>query len=489
MAAFEWWNEDDTVLLAPASEGGIGFTFNDVIGGTPTAVQEFHFRNNSGQDEEGLTIQILCRKTNLDQFVSQDEEFVENKYLQARIKGTSAWQSMGPGSELLIDELLDGEQSEIEVRIVSLDSTQVASYQVKFRVNRKPYIELGSGFFETVGNGVVSGLGDATRSFLMNFSNVLENPGGADDSVLVPKILGSILGIGSALQEDLVSIGTTDFNGDTPVSAEKFISSLVFDGSSIVVTKGIKDNDPVKPTPSDGFLLAWVTQDASGNIEDADIENVWYLDRFEATESILDITIHRGIGHVDNHLVYHNKSSQFSLTDDSTNYVFLRKDRNFTINTTGENEQGRDLLLYEYDTVAGAIVAKRDRRPFIGIEIEKIDIKLSGSPLVVSSKDYGHYASNRIGYITKIVVNCIGGTGTGGTKVDINKSTNGVAFSSIFGDQDLRPFIAGGEEYDINAFPTDVKIDMNSRFEVEVDEVPGTTSPTVLLVTLFVEIP
>lgn len=489
MAAFEWWNFDDTVKLAPASEGGIGFIFEDVAGGIATAVQEWHFHNKSGQDEEGLTLQVLCRKISSDNFVLANEEFVENGYLQTRIKGDSFWQSMGPNSELLIPFLADDTFTAIEARIVSNDDTQVAAYQVKVRVNRKPYISIGQGHFETVGNGVISGLGDTSRSFLVDFSNVLEDPGGASDNVFVPKIFGSIKGKVGALVEDLVNVGLNDFDGNPPVAAEKFYFAVVFDGEAISIIKGINDDDPIKPVVLSGFILAWGKQSATGDIVNGDIENVWYLDRFAITISGLNVTVHHGIGHINNHLVTHNKTSTFALTDNSENYLSIRSDRGFELTVDGSVDEERQMLLYEFTALVGVIVDKRDRRRFVGTEILTIQTTLSGAPILVNDVSYSHYYAQRLAYISSITFNTIDGTGAGDTKVDINKSVEGGAFSSIFGDQALRPKIDGGDNYDLNGWPTERIIDKNTIFEFVVDSVPATTSPTNIFITMILECP
>jgi len=491
MADFEWCNSDDTVKLAPVSEGGVGFEFNDVIGGTATAIQEWHFKNNSGQNEEGLLVSILCRKVSEDPFVAENEEFVENKYLQARIKGDSAWQLMGAGSYLIIPSLLDGGFIAIEARILSLESSQVAVYQVKVRVERKPYIALGNGFFEGIGNGIVSGLGDSSRNFLIDFANVVQNPGGADSQVLVPKVFGWVNNLAGAVKEDLVDIGTDDSASAVPAGANKFYAALTFDGSSVGIVKGLNGNPPVKPVIDESlvYILAWVKQDSTGLIQDADIENVWNLDRFAVTTNGLNIVIHHGIAQVNNNLLYHNKVTNFALTDNETNYLFLRNDRNFTLNITGEIDQEKEMPLYIFFTVAGVITQIVDLRRFIGVQVEKLDIYASGGPLLaISDVDYAHYNGSRKAYIISIYSSVIGGTGAGDTKVDINKSVDGSAFTTIFDDQNLRPIIQGDDFHFNDAWPTDRVLEKNTRLEIEVDDIPA-TGPSKILITLNLEIP
>lgn len=493
MADFEIWNDDDTIKLAPVSEGGVGLLIDNVFGGTPTATTEIHLLNNSGQDEEGLAVEVLARLSGGDNYLEEGNEFLSNGYLQARIKGDSAWQSLGPGSLLIIPSLFDTEFTVIELRISTLDDTGVSAWQVKIRIHRQPYFPLGKGFFEGIGNGVVSGFGDTSRSFLVDFSNVIQDPGGASDDVYVPKIFASILGVGAALKCDLVNIGTVDSLAATPASGEAFYAGLTFDGSTIVVTLGETNSTPLqdsdKPVLPSGKFLAWVTQDDTGNIDNSMISNEWSLDRFAITKSGLNIVVHNGYAEVNNNLLFHNKTTSFVLTDNADNYLALRNDRNFTLNTTGIFAQEKEMPLYIFTTLAGVITRVIDLRKFIGVEVRHIQLKATGNLLAIGDKSNGQYNYNRPGYIQSIKTSVYAGAGTGQTKVDINLSVNGGAFTTIFTDQTLRPNIAAASYHDNSSWPSVRKVEEFSRLQLEIDDIPGTTGPSDVIVDIIIEIP
>jgi hypothetical protein len=245
-------------------------------------------------------------------------------------------------------------------------------------------------------------------------------------------------------------------------------------------------NKPV--VPSTQKVLGWVIQDDTGTIENVKITNIWNLDRLSVTIAALAVTLHPGDLIVDNNKISFTVTNLFNLTDNDHNYLFVNRDHSFELNLSGIPEQNTAELIYEFITVAGVVTKVIDRRKIIGVQHAKIEFNNIATPVAVADKIYRNYPYNRKGYITKIISTIVDGSGAGDTQFNVEKSTDGAAFATIFGDATKKPIITGGDYEDLDSKPTDRILDGNERLMLEVDSVSA-VAPTDFTVTLLVEIP
>jgi hypothetical protein len=491
--ALEWWNSTDTTKLAP---GGPGFSF-DADGGIATALQEFHLWNNKGgvgaPTLSDLTIEFLGRLISTDDFVSEDLEFLESGFIEVRWKDTGEWRQVTPGFHLEVPALENNSYEALEVRVVSIVDINDAYSEVLIRIHQRGYTPLGSGHSEIVGNGVISGLGNRSKLSLWEFGNIIEDPGGASADVFVPDLLGNNFGELDFIPGDLITVGTQDDNAVTPLSGEAFYAAIIYDINGVGVVLGVNANTPLtdanKPVvPSTQKVLGWVIQDDTGTIENVKITNIWNLDRLAVTIAALAVTLHPGDLIVDNNKISFTVTNLFNLTDNDHNYLFVNRDHSFELNLSGIPEQNTAELIYEFITVAGVVTKVIDRRKIIGVQHAKIEFNNIATPVAVADKIYRNYPYNRKGYITKIISTIVDGSGAGDTQFNVEKSTDGAAFATIFGDATKKPIITGGDYEDLDSKPTDRILDGNERLMLEVDSVSA-VAPTDFTVTLLVEIP
>lgn len=493
--SLEWWNFDDSIKLAP---GGPGFSF-DAIGGTPTAIQEFHLWNNKGgvgaADEEGVDLEFLARLVPTNPFVSYDIEVLENAFLEVRLKGNNAWEKVIPGKLITVPTIENDSYEAIEVRANVIGDVEDGTWEILIRVHRRGYKALGSGFFESVGNGVISGLGNRSKLSLLEFSGITQDSGGPSADVDFSDLLGNLFGELDFIPGGTVTVGTTDLSAATPVAGEAFYSAAVYGSNGIEIVKANKAATPLtdanKPV-IDTFLytiLAWIIQDDTGTIENDKISNTWSLDRFAETHAGSTITIHHGDAIINNNIAFHHKSSLFNLTDNNTNYIYFNSDGSFEINVTGVPEQESALLIWEFDIVGGVITEPpRDRRKIIGVQHEKLSFISKITPLAVNNKVYNSYNYNRDAFISKVVAHVIGGVAANSTVFDIEDSQDGSTFVTLFTDQTKRPSILGGEFIDTDAKPQRRKIVPDSILRLNVDAISD-TPPDEFVVTVLLEIP
>src|SRR5690606_4510849 len=284
-----------------------------------------------------LRLKALVRDPGETDYQANGREFVDGRYVEVRVKGgynqnvqTSPWVKLGAGSYLTLPELPNDAGVKLEIRVNSLLDASTDDVEVLLRLHSSESEALATGHTESGPDGVLLGMGDGTRTYLLKIgtagttANVVENPGGADEFVQVPDIVAICAGEPFVTLEHLYELDDADGDAATLASGESYYA-LIYVSSAGVVTdvRGSKVPDPLteddKPDlPAGGIAIAYVKRAFDGVIENDDIENVWKEGAYSFRSSGLTATIGPGRSRVDNSITHHDYDQTVTLTDAAT---------------------------------------------------------------------------------------------------------------------------------------------------------------------------
>ena len=513
-----WYNTSEVQIAAALS-------FTSVAPGTPSAAQEVWLINNKdGVDAEtarNLRLKVLVRDPGETDYQADGREFVDDRYVEVRIKGgynqnvqTTAYTKLGAGSYLSLPELANDEGVKLEIRANTTLDASTDAVEVLFRIHSSESEALATGHTESGPDGVLLGLGDGSMSYLLKigsptaWADLAENPSAADDQVFVPDVVAICAGEPHVKLEHLYELDDVDGDAATLASGESYYALLYVDTAGAVTdARGSKVTDPLteddKPDPPADCVatLAYVKRAFDGIIEDADIENVWSEGAYTFLHDGLTGYVGPGKSRVDNSITSHDYYQTVTLTDDATNYLWRQKDGSLAITTDGSKPSGHPRARLDYVlTVAGGVVtATQDRRRFIG-----------GAPLALhfrwDSTLAGGQQEFAVLYVPQgarlrplrgvaVALDDQGsGTSSGATTFDFNYSYQGGSWTTLYtsqGSEDRRPSIAydATDCTDSDSQPEVVTFKGGIyRFRADVDAIPsGGTAPSGASAVLMFE--
>jgi hypothetical protein len=251
--------------------------------------------------------------------------------------------------------------------------------------------------------------------------------------------------------------------------------------------------------PTGELLLYYVEREEDATIEQADIYDGRVFGGFAATTSAASLTptISGGLALVGNQYVRHTGTNTVTLTASETNSVWVRPDGTFSVTIDGSRPVERALLLWTLVTDGSGVTTETDCRTWIGRGLHTLWLGTAGT---LAASDYSDlptlYPGRRAGFLRPVGGVQIGldGTGTtsGSTKVDVEYSAAGGAWTSIWpssGTVDLRPTVAyNATDPTSRSAPIETySVAAGSRFRSKVIAIPGGADSSGLTVALLIE--
>lgn len=496
-----------------------------LVPGTPSAVQQFDVHNNRGgtgadtlSDIKIIVFALVNVSPGVDRYQASGHDAVDQRWVEVRrVAGINRsmtvtdWTPLGASAWLEVPNLGNDEGAEHEVRVNPPPTADVADVSLQFVVGSSRAESVGRGHSEASGDGVLTRGGDETVSEIIECSgNIAQNPGGADDKVQIPDLVWEHVGARYSLLTHLATLDGNDGASSALAAGQEYWCTLSAGAGTITQTKSVKgvalSVTAQLPPPAGEILLGYVLRQFGAVINDADITNAWIVGRFGFSSSGLVATIGPGHALVDNRLVARtgDGGEPVSLTASSTNRIWLIPTGGLQATVTAARPTPRAYLLWVAVTDGSAVTASTDFRSYIGRcrqdVVLTVDSLFRAAPGLavndVSAPVY--FGGNRDGLLMfpRPVALALdsSGTGTGGTRVDIQYSEGGGAWTSLFtssGTDDRRPYAASaaGTPVSTAAVPEVIVIKAGWRLRAKMIEVPGTTVPAQAVITLAIEVP
>lgn len=398
------------------------------------------------------------------------------------------WQALGPGTELGLPSLTDGQGVETEVRLRPPSGAQGAVYRVYLTVVDHS-TGVGDGAHRVSGGGVHLPIGDGQTSLIIEAADVVQNPGGADDQVQagpavyldgagVPRSISAALHTLTAAaaglnRYDLLSVGAS---GVTVTSGTEISGTLT------------DDDRPAIPAGEEP--LAWVVVDDSGIITDGEITQAAVASLYVVTAGGTTATVARGPRALVGGFVPYNLAPQtVELTDDASNSVWLLATGEVAATVDGALPGTPAELLAEVDVAAGAVTEIRDRRRWLGARLAVVRFEWAGT---LSAAGVRHAVSpfDRPAYILPIrgLRAAVGDPGSTSGSTDFGLEAGDLAggWTDMVGT-DRPPSIAQGaaDPRDLGGRPQAYEVPAGARLRATVTAVPGTASTDGVLEVLL----
>lgn len=467
--------------------------------GTPSAEHEIRIWNDKGgvnvaAEEKNLRLRILAKETADAQFAFTNDACVKG-YMEYKIVAglnhtvtDTGWIKATPGGPLIIPALASNRGVIVLLRANPPSYIGPASVQVKLVISDDLSYQFSNYKAGIRGFKLPVGIHDKYEIFYAG-DIVLENPGGADDNVLVPSLKWVENGIPYHLFADLVNVGTVDSAAATPGPGESFIALLTLGGGQVNITLGENAASPDPPDAPEGeILIASAEVDDSGNIAQADIQNFMVVNGFGFSDSGFTLTIEGGICLAGERVVEINGNSIATLEASEDNYVSIAPDSTVQVDSVLEEVNNMSELLCYMETDGAGAIASQDLRKDATISNEIIQFRIDAPSL--SDVAYNHYLSNRRGYVKKVSISVFpdSGTTSGATEVDIEYLNEALAWVSIFAS-DL-PKVDYDAAYPLSdtSFVEVPIVRGRTNFRCTVTELPGGGTIDSILVTMIVEI-
>ena len=504
-AVLAWFETDGTTVA--------GVDTYTPTAGTPTAAQTTRIYNDNGgaaaaDDATELRITALARTSGGVNFTAE-HALAAGAYIECRAVGsggtgvgaqTTEWTPVGKGKFLYIRDLPSDCYRTIETRINAPAGFGTEDVEVLLRaVANSPAVVIEDGHHESGAVGVCHGVGDGRFGALLE-GGTLTATGSPDDDVNLDLTTWIAAGVPHTLVPQAITLSANDSAAAALASGESYWCALTLASDGTVTqTKSVKGTSPLavsaRPTPpSDEPLLGYVEREFDATIESGDIyqdERVYGWFKAESSGASLVVTISAGQAMVDNRLIIFNSTSNVTLAASDDNYVYLNPSGTWSANATGVRPTDRSLLVYVFTTDGTGVTATQDRRKFTGNRAHVIEFNRAGS-LTATNTAYSAWPLFCIGYIMPIlgVDLAVGTTGTASaaTTCDVETSSAGGAWTTVFTDQTYRPSVAynASDPSTSAARPQVYRIEPRSRLRGVVDVIPGGTSSTDLSLSLLV---
>lgn len=411
---------------------------------------------------------------------------VDRRMVEVRITGglggksvpAGAWTPLGTGSYLAIPSLSSGEGVSLEFRLSGPLDAQGANVYLVTSLFTQTSSPIGPGIPEILGNGIYLGIGDPLISSIIIGADVVENPGGADGQVQIGTFVWLVSGGVHTHHVALSAIAAST------AGTNRYVLISLADDGTLTLTDGAEvagalTDDDRPDTPIGDIAVAYVQRDDTATIVDADITNVYVVGGFHLSHSALSVNVGPGRALVDNGLIHTYSAQSATLTASSTNHLYLLRDGQLAVTTTGLPPAGtRPLLLAEYDTDVSSVTAFRPRHRYIGYRPYLLRFEWTGT-LTVGQFRYGVNPSDRPVYIHPVqglrVSVSAPGTVSGSTRwqvqvdpdyddtwIDLTAPTH--APEIPFDATDLR---------DLSAIPATHTIPAGARIRAQIDAIPG----------------
>jgi hypothetical protein len=488
-----WYDSTDATIITTLA-------LTDIPGTTGAAL-ELHLWNDNGgatPSETALNVRVLIMERNPGEtyFVGSGRPLTDGRWVQARIVGSAGgvvailtgWVAIGAGASIPLPDIPDNSSVKMQFRVVApgtfMESTAI---EVTFSVQTTTSQAIGMGH-TTDPDGVFSGIGDAYATFLI--VGGMAAPSGTPDNVVhLPYQAGVSAGVPWAVAATTETLSNTDSAAVALVSGEEYQALVTGGHGGLTVTKGLKatvGSSLTPALPAGAVLVANVTVPFSAAIDASRIVSLALLTRYGFSSSGLIATVGPGDGRVDNFITHTNFPQLASLTDASTNRLWLMNDGSIAVTQTAAPPVPGACLLWEAVTVAGAVTALTDRRLFIGPALRRLALRFNAPLAAANLSTYEVNPESRALYLDPqraavLAVDDLGsGLTAGVSRIDLQVSDAGGAWTSIFPDAGSMLQVAYNSTNEVSGAcaPAILTIPAGSRVRARVDAIPtGTTPP------------
>lgn len=484
------------------------FDFGTLAGSETSATESFDLANE-GSGAEDVTEILIGVEESDDAGATWNTtgDISTNRWLQVRAVGvdgdgiepqTTAWTPVGVGARLSLSPIPADTRRQLEARVVVPANCSSASKQIKLTVSwRVAYTALPGGIFESGLRGFCGGTGDLDATMKMAGGTFAETGTPDNNLNLTDTLAWKYQGVSHVAYPQALSIAAS--------SAGKARWVLVLAGTAITTsTASAEVTAPAplsdRPAAPDGeVVLAYIHRD-DGAINTADI---YYPDARTPqpfsyrVSSGLDIEIGGGDAVIDNRLIHRDYDQSVTLSDSTTNIVYALPD-----GSTERVDSGTDPSwphaepAWSLTTSGGAVTVARDLRRILGPELVVFEARYDGTPSS-SDKRYWYMPEGRAGYIKlpngiDLSVSDMGDRAAGSLIVDLQVSTAGGSWTSLFSSSTYKPTLAYNDA-DLVAkgfLPDTVAIPANSRLRANIAQLPtgGSAGPSNVVLRVPIEV-
>lgn len=496
-------------------------TFSQVQPGTATAAQTIHVWNEKGSTLAETATEIVLStlaKNPGDTDYNIEALAAAQRWIELRLVGVTGsgivaqltdWTPVGANRGLSLNAIPSNTARYVEVR-AKVPPGLGAAQDIDIIVTidwARPSRPVSEGVSEVYGDGVMLGLGDGTRSFIVS-GGVLTESGTPDEFVNFTDLVWIHGGVLKVLLADAYELDANDSAAAALTAGNAYWGTLYLNESGdIEIEKSAQAASPLSVStrpavPAGGILLGYVQRDEDAAIANADIfQDAVTRGLFSFSSSGLVVMLGPGQAVVDNSKLRFDSTQTITLTASATCSIWLTSGGALDHTTDGSrpDTEPRALLLWEAVTDGSGVTSYKDKRRWIGGRIVPITMQFVSEVNLNDFSLIAHYPSNRPGQILPVnpVVADIDDDGTsaasGSWKFDIFKSIDGAAEATIFtssGTTDRRSVIAWNDTTlrDTDAVPEVVDIEAYTRFRAKLVGEPGsiTVGPAGARVTLLV---
>lgn len=495
-------------------------SFGTLIPGVQTAEVELHLRNDAlGVDPMTQVFVSVAARFPGETAFTQDNPVAAMAMVHVRAAGTfnfgvdtiadqnTVLTPVGKGRWLALQDIPAYAGRKLFFSIIPLPGIGNPSVEIKFIIRYgEASFPLEAGHFESGAQGIFTGYGDG--SFTEIFSGAIATASGSPDNKVNLSdafwVTQGYVGSWVARSE------TLDGNDGASValaSGQSYWDTITLGLSGTPFHhKSVKGTTPLSPSlrvavPADERLVCYVERKFSGVINSGDIYQAdMRYGFFKWSISGTTITVDPGIGIISNARVQTVTRLTASLTDNSDNYVWLLRTGDLLVTTGGPRPavDQKALLLAYANLASGVVTASEDLRQWIGPEVVWLQMDFPGTLTAGMTSNVVPQPYPAQAYISMarppILALTDSGTGSGSTKVDIEFSDFGGAWTSIYsssGTVDRRLIVASAAGTPIATDSTfeDAWVRAHGRrYRAKVISVPGTSAPAGGCVRMALEV-
>lgn len=368
---------------------------------------------------------------------------------------TTGFTKIGANRPLVLRDIPQNCARNLDVQIVIPAGANNLTEEVHLEiVTDEASIVLPLKFGTMAGGGVLSQRLDLTARRVLS-GRLLTAAG--TDVVTVPKGRYTYDGTLAFRIAETLTLNQTSASGALAVG-ESYIATISQPAvGAAVATKGNRAGSPTAPAvPAGSILLGRVTVAYQGggtsiiNSGNVDTSAVVYGDYLVTDAGGLNV--HVGIGQAitgSDTYTFATATSTLALTNNTTNYVWLRPDGTFSATTTSALPTQNALLLATVTTAAGAVSGITDSRKFIELPLSELTPKLIYWGHVEVGTALTWFVLDFDAILDSVDVDH-GSIGSGSsTKIDIKTAAlggllTGTTIYTSSGTSDLRPVTGAG---------------------------------------------
>ncbi|HSY50392.1 MAG TPA: hypothetical protein VLC46_16390 [Thermoanaerobaculia bacterium] len=511
--SLQLWDSTGSVQIsAPISTGPID-------GGTTLAAVDYWLYNDKGGSlgaSKAVNLRLQPKFWDGSDKLDSGAPIVDERWMQIKVSGvdktgdasmedqSTGWVPVGAGAPLILKDISANCGRKLTVQVVVPAGATSATEEVFLDIyTSEASVAIPFRLGTVSGPGVIPDYLDVSARRLRR-GRALSATGAA--TVTVGKGAYVFDGVPYNRLADVVTLNQNDGNAAALTAGNSYIAVLSqVSGAGVTATKGAQAAAPVAPAiPANQIYLGKVTVAYQGggtsiiNTGNLDTTSVTYGEYLVTAGAALTVRIGAGYALTSADMQpFLGSTATLAVTDNTTNYVWLRADGTFSATATNVAPSVGALLLASVVTVSGAVTSVTDLRTWVAREV-RITLRYKGNPTATGNDiDWGILEADAYLEDWTLDLGSAGVGGSGNWKHDINSRPPGTplatAGTTVFtseGSSDQRPTMAAnaasprisGFDHEINSF---VK---GTRFSFDRDVVPsgfGTAPVDEVLVLRF----